>query len=276
VTATLQVSDVHLAFGGVHALDGATFDVGEGEIVGLIGPNGAGKTTLFDCISGFQRPDSGRIAYTTVDGDTVDLIDQPPHDRITSGIGRLFQQAKLFPSVQVRDIVRTVQHRRMSVGFFRSLFGVGGAGAEEREVSKRADEALEIVGLAAHADKPAMELSTGMLRLCELAAIVAVRPRLLLLDEPSSGIAQKETEALLPLLRRLRDHLDATVLVIEHDMPLVMGLADRIVAMAGGRVIAQGSPAQVQSHPDVLESYLGTRAGAASNGQRRRRTKVSR
>jgi ABC-type branched-subunit amino acid transport system ATPase component len=275
MSATLRIADVHLAFGGVHALDGATFDVEEGEIVGLIGPNGAGKTTLFDCISGFQRPDSGRIQYTTADG-TVDLIDQPPHDRITSGIGRLFQQAKLFPSVRVRDIVRTVQHRRMSVGFFRTLLGIGGAGAEERDVAERADEALEIVGMAAHGDKPAMELSTGMLRMCELAAIVAVRPRLLLLDEPSSGIAQKETEALLPLLRRLRDHLDATVLVIEHDMPLVMALADRIVAMAGGRVIAEGSPAQVQRHPAVLESYLGTRAGAASNGQRKRRAKVKR
>jgi ABC-type branched-subunit amino acid transport system ATPase component len=276
MSARLEISDVHLAFGGVHALDGATFDVAEGEIVGLIGPNGAGKTTLFDCISGFQRPDSGTIVYTTTGGSTVDLVDQPPHDRITSGIGRLFQQAKLFPSVRVRDIVRTVQHRTMTVGFFRTILGVGGAGAEEREVAKRADEALEIVGLAAHADKPAMELSTGMLRLCELAAIVAVRPRLLLLDEPSSGIAQKETEALLPLLRRLRDHLDATVLVIEHDMPLVMGLADRIVAMAGGRVIAEGPPAQVQRHPAVLESYLGTRARAGPNGQRRRRTKASR
>src|SRR5439155_6881373 len=140
------------------------------------------------------------------------------------------QQAKLFPSVTIHDVIRTAQHRSMKAGFFRSVLGVGGAPAEEREAAKRADEALEVVGLISHADKPAMELSTGMLRLCEIAAIVSVRPRLLLLGEPSSGIAQKETEALLPLLRRLRDQLDATVLVIEHDMPLVMGLADRIVA----------------------------------------------
>ncbi len=254
MTTILHVDGVKLAFGGVKALDGVTFDVPAGEIVGLIGPNGAGKTTLFDCISGYQRPDEGSITY---DGN-VELVGLPPHERVTHGIGRLFQQARMFPSVSIRDVLKTVQHRRMKAGLFRSVLGL--ARAEEREVTARADEALELVGLTAHADKPAMELSTGMLRLCELAAIVAVRPRLLLLDEPSSGIAQKETEALLPLLKRLRDHLDATVLVIEHDMPLVMGLADRIVAMAQGKVLTEGTPAVVQRHPDVLASYLGTRA----------------
>jgi ABC-type branched-subunit amino acid transport system ATPase component len=250
----LEIDELKLAFGGVRALDGATFSVEEGQIVGLIGPNGAGKTTLFDCISGFRRPDSGRILYD----DRVDLVSRPAHDRVVLGIGRLFQQAKLWPSVTVRDVIRTAQHRSLKAGFFRSVLGL--ADAEERRVGRNADEALRLVGLSAHADKPAMELSTGMLRLCEIAAIVSVRPRLLLLDEPSSGIAQKETEALLPLLRRLRDTLDATVLVIEHDMPLVMGLADRIVAMAEGRVIADGTPAHVQSHQEVLQSYLGSRA----------------
>jgi ABC-type branched-subunit amino acid transport system ATPase component len=231
--------------------------VDEGQIVGIIGPNGAGKTTLFDCISGFRRPDGGRIVY----GGRVDLVSRPAHDRVVLGIGRLFQQAKLWPSVTVRDVIRTAQHRSIRAGFFRSVLGF--AEAAERRAAQQADEALELVGLSAHADKPAMELSTGMLRLCEIAAIVSVRPRLLLLDEPSSGIAQKETEALLPLLKRLRDTLDATVLVIEHDMPLVMGLADRIVAMAEGRVIADGTPAQVQVHPEVLQSYLGTRASSS-------------
>jgi ABC-type branched-subunit amino acid transport system ATPase component len=132
--------------------------------------------------------------------------------------------------------------------------------ADEAAVAARADEVLDLVGLTPHADKPAMELSTGMLRLCELAAVVALRPRLLLLDEPSSGIAQKETEALGPLMRRLATYLDATVMLIEHDMPLIMGMSDRMVAMAMGRVIAQGTPAEVRENSEVLTSYLGATA----------------
>jgi branched-chain amino acid transport system ATP-binding protein len=177
------------------------------------------------------------------------------------GVGRTFQNARLFLSLPVRDVVRTVQHDRMHrSGFFRSVFGVAGASLDEREAARRADEALELVGLASHADKPARELSTGMLRLCELAAVVAVEPKLLLLDEPSSGIAQKETEALGPLLRRLAQHLGATIILIEHDMPLVMGISDSIVAMANGRTLTTGTPSEVRAHPEVLRSYLGARA----------------
>jgi branched-chain amino acid transport system ATP-binding protein len=145
-------------------------------------------------------------------------------------------------------------------GFFRSVLGLGGSRLDELEVTARADEVLELVGLTAHADKPAQELSTGMLRLCELAAVVAVSPKVLLLDEPSSGIAQRETEALGPLLRRLRDYLDATVLLIEHDMPLIMSVSSSIVAMASGSVITTGTPSEVRDHPAVLTSYLGAKA----------------
>ena len=256
MSAALTIEDVRLAFGGVAALDGVTFDVERGEILGIIGPNGAGKTTLFDCVSGFRRPDAGSIRL----GD-VELTKRAAWDRAGLGVGRTFQNARLFRSMPIRDILRTVQHDRMRrSGFLRSILGVGGAPADEAEVSARADEVLELVGLTAHADKPAMELSTGMLRLAELAAVVAVRPKLLLLDEPSSGVAQKETEALAPLLRRLAEYLDATVLLIEHDMPLVMGLCDRIVAMAAGKVVTIGAPAEVQAHPEVLRSYLGATA----------------
>ena len=257
----LRLDDVRLAFGGVRALDGVTFDVPAGEIVGIIGPNGAGKTTLFDCISGFRRPDSGRITLSVPGDAPVELTRRPPYERTALGVGRTFQNARLFKSMPIRDVLRTVQHDRMPrSGFFRSVFGFGGARIDEAEVAARADEVLELVGLTQHADKPAKELSTGMLRLCELAAVVAVRPKLLLLDEPSSGIAQRETEALSPLLRRLRDYLDATVLLIEHDMPLIMGVSSSMVAMASGAVIATGTPSEVRDHPDVLTSYLGAKA----------------
>jgi branched-chain amino acid transport system ATP-binding protein len=247
-------------FGGVRALNGATFNVSRGEVVGIIGPNGAGKTTLFDCISGFRVPTGGSIVLHTADG-PMQLVGRAPADRAGLGIGRTFQNARLFRSVPIGQILRTVQHEQMKrSGFFRSVLGFGGAREDEAAVAARAEEVLDLVGLGAHADKPASELSTGMLRLCELAAVVAIRPTLLLLDEPSSGIAQKETEALGPLLRRLAAYLDATVVLIEHDMPLVMSLSDRIVAMAAGAVITEGTPAEVRAHPEVLQSYLGVTA----------------
>jgi ABC-type branched-subunit amino acid transport system ATPase component len=254
--AILSIQEVRLRFGGVVALDGVSFDAYPGEVLGIIGPNGAGKTTLFDCVSGFRRPDSGSIVF-----EGVNLVERAASDRAGLGIGRTFQNARLFRSMPIRDVLRTVQHGAMKQsGFFRSVVGLAGARADEAAVSQRADEVLELVGLSAHADKPAMELSTGMLRLCELAAVVSLQPRLLLLDEPSSGIAQKETEALGPLLRRLAGYLGATVLLIEHDMPLIMGISDRMVAMAQGSVIAQGTPAEVREDAQVLTSYLGATA----------------
>jgi branched-chain amino acid transport system ATP-binding protein len=256
----LSINNVRLAFGGVNALDGVNYDVPTGQIVGIIGPNGAGKTTLFDTISGFRTPNSGSIILHTADG-PVDLVKQPAYRRNALGIGRTFQNARLFRSLSLRDILRTVQHDSMKQsGLFRSIIGTRGARLDEATVAKNADEALELVGLHKHADKPAQELSTGMLRLCELAAVIAVKPKVLLLDEPSSGIAQAETEALAPLLKRVRDHLGATMLLIEHDMPMIMKLSDTIVAMAAGQVVTHGKPKDVRNHPEVLTSYLGQSA----------------
>jgi ABC-type branched-subunit amino acid transport system ATPase component len=256
----LSIRDVRLRFGGVGALDGVAFDVEPGQIMGIIGPNGAGKTTLFDCISGFRTPHSGSILLDRPEG-PVELAGRPPWERTGLGVGRTFQNARLFKSLPIREVLLAVQHDRMKrSGFLRSVLGLRGSAADEADARARADEVLELVGLTAHADKPAQELSTGMLRLAELAAVVAVRPRLLLLDEPSSGIAQKETEALGPLLQRLAAYLQATVLLIEHDMPLVMGISDTIVAMASGQVITSGTPDEVRNHPEVLASYLGATA----------------
>jgi ABC-type branched-subunit amino acid transport system ATPase component len=257
----LSVAGLDLAFGGVKALDDVTFDVERGSITGIIGPNGAGKTTLFDCISGIRKPDEGQVTLRPAGGEPVDLIGRPAWARSRFGVARTFQNARLFRSVPIGEILRTVQHEQMRrSGFWRSVLGTAGARADEAEVARRAEEALDLVGLSAHADKPPSELSTGMLRLTELAAVAAVRPRLLLLDEPASGIAQAETEALGPLLRRLAAHLDATIVLIEHDMPLVMGISDTIVAMASGAVVTEGRPEEVRHHPEVLRPYLGATA----------------
>ena len=259
--AVLSVRGLTLAFGGVRALDDVSFDVERGSITGIIGPNGAGKTTLFDCISGIRRPDAGRVELTSPGGNTVELVARRPWERHGLGVARTFQNARLFSSVPIGEILRTVQHESMArSGFWRSVVGTSGSRADEAEVARRAEEALELVGLSRHADKPPSELSTGMLRLTELAAVAVVRPKLLLLDEPASGIAQAETEALGPLLRRLADRLDATVVLIEHDMPLVMGISDVVVAMAQGAVVTTGHPEEVRRHPEVLRSYLGATA----------------
>ncbi len=257
----LSIQGLSLAFGGVKALDDVTFDVERGSVTGIIGPNGAGKTTLFDCISGIRKPDAGQVHLRSADGSTAELIARRPWERNGLGVARTFQNARLFSSVPIGEILRTVQHEAMTrSGFWRSVLGTAGARADELEVSRRAEEALELVGLTRHADKPPSELSTGMLRLTELAAVSVVRPKLLLLDEPASGIAQAETEALGPLLRRLAEHLDATIVLIEHDMPLVMGISDTIVAMAEGAVVTSGRPDDVRQHPEVLRSYLGATA----------------
>jgi ABC-type branched-subunit amino acid transport system ATPase component len=259
--SVLSVAEMSLSFGGVRALDDVTFDVERGSITGIIGPNGAGKTTLFDCISGIRKPDRGHVVLHPATGPDVELISKKPWARNGLGLARTFQNARLFSSVPIGEILRTVQHESMRrSGFWRSVVGTAGARADEAEVAGRAEEALELVGLTRHADKPPSELSTGMLRLTELAAVAVVRPKVLLLDEPASGIAQAETEALGPLLRRLADRLDATIVLIEHDMPLVMGISDTIIAMAEGAVVTSGSPAHVRQHPEVLRSYLGATA----------------
>jgi ABC-type branched-subunit amino acid transport system ATPase component len=255
VIPLLEFDDVAKRYGGVSALDGVSFTVGDQEVVGVIGANGAGKTTAFDAISGFVQPDRGRIWLRRPDGSRVDVAGMPPHQRAGLGVGRTFQNARLFSSLTVLETLRAVQHTRSRVGFWRSVAGMGRR--HERDISDRAHDVLALVGLEEHLDKPIQELSYGMLRLCELACVVALAPRLLLLDEPSSGMAQREVEALGPILESIRARLGASIVLVEHDMPFVLGLSSRIVAMAKGTVIAEGAPDQVMSDPAVIESYLG-------------------
>ncbi|HET7530550.1 MAG TPA: ABC transporter ATP-binding protein [Mycobacteriales bacterium] len=251
--AALSVRGLGVSFGGVRALDGVDLDVRPGEIVGLIGANGAGKTTLFDCVSGFVPGDG------TVHVSGKDVTSLAPHLRARAGLGRSFQDARMFTSMTVLDTLRVaselVATRPPSVA--ATLLGVGGTAEHEREATAKAMAVVESFGLGAYRDKLIGELSTGTRRVVDLAALVLHRPTVILLDEPSSGIAQREAEALRPLLRQIRDDLGCALLVIEHDMPLLLGLAERLYALETGRIIASGQPDDVVADPRVVRSYLG-------------------
>ena len=245
----LQVKDIRRHFGGVKAVDGVTFDVQAGEIVGLIGPNGAGKTTLFELLGGFTKADGGSIHFAG-----EDITSMNPEARGRRGLIRSFQDAALFPTMTVLETVMLSIERAEPTRIAPALLGLSGA---DRRKEARARELVGAMGLHGFRNKQIRELSTGTRRITELACLVALEPSLLLLDEPASGIAQRETEALGDLLQVLKESLDMTLVVIEHDIPMVMRLSDRILAMESGRLIADGSPQEVRDNPLVIESYLG-------------------
>ena len=259
--ALFEVRGVSIRFGGMIANEDVSLDVERGEIVGLIGPNGAGKTTLFNAISGFITPVAGQVL---LEGE--DILPLLPYERAARGIGRTFQSVRLYPSLSVYDNLLVAFHTHMRAGIASGSLRLPGGRRAERRARERAEEVMEVVDLHPYASKPAAALSYGTLRMTELASLLMLGPRLILLDEPASGIAQRETEALGPLLRRVRDALGATILIIEHDMPLVMSLSDRVYCLNLGRVIAQGTPEVVGRDPAVIEAYLGRRAAEALEG----------
>ena len=242
----LEVRGLSRRFGDLKAVDDVSFSVAAGETLGLIGPNGAGKTTVFELVSGYLRPQAGSVVF-----DGADITRLSPEARSRRGMVRSFQNASLFPTMTPREIVFVACQSAAG-----GRFVLGGSRAE-RAIEDRADDTLAAFGLAAVGDQPVGLLSTGTRRLVELAANVALRPRLLLMDEPSAGIAQAETEALGEVIVRIRDAYGVTLVVIEHDMPLLASVCDRMIALEVGRVIAQGAPAEVQADPAVVRSYLG-------------------
>lgn len=255
----LEVRELTRRFGGVAALIDVSFQVHSGEILGFIGPNGAGKTTLFDVIGGFLAPDGGRILLRADDGEVYDVTGMAPQRRARLGLGRSFQDGRLFPALTVAETIALALDRHVDVRDpVAAALHLPSVARSERAVAARVDELVELLGLGAFRDKFVRELSTGSRRIVDLACAVAHRPSVLLLDEPSSGIAQREAEALGPLLRRVRDDLGASLLVIEHDIALLHDLADRIVALDLGEVIAVGPPDRVVGDPVVVSSYLGT------------------
>ena len=257
--AVLECGGVSVRFGGLQALADVDLEVRAGEITGLIGPNGAGKTTLFETISGFQPVTGGRIGYRADgSGDLVDLLTKSAGERAGLGIGRTLQNVRLFPYLTIVDNLRIALHRHMSRGILSHALQLPESRKEEKEILDRAEALVRLMGLDAFAEKYASELSYGTLRLLELACMLALEPKVLLLDEPASGISQKETEALGPLLRRIQQETGSTMLIIEHDMPLIMGLADWIYVLDAGQNLAQGTPGVVQQDERVVEAYLGT------------------
>ncbi|MEV6342785.1 branched-chain amino acid ABC transporter permease/ATP-binding protein [Actinoplanes sp. NPDC051851] len=248
----LEIAGVRRSFGGVRAVQDATFTVAQGEIVGIIGPNGAGKTTLFEILAGFTAADGGTVRYQ---GRTV--TGWSPERRARAGLVRSFQDARLFPALTVREAVMVAAEAHHPSRLVLDLLAPSSP-------SSRADDALAAMGLDGIADRPVGELSTGTRRIVELCCLLTLSPRLLLLDEPSSGLTQADGAALGDLMLRVRAELGTTILVIEHDLPLLSRVADRLIAMDAGRVIAAGTPDEVRTHPAVVLSYLGTDEAAVA------------
>ncbi len=256
----LEVREISLSFGGNAALDDVSLHAAHGEVVGIIGPNGAGKTTLFDVISGFLRADIGRVELAG-----VDVTQRTASARARLGLGRSFQDSRLFSGLSVRDALAVSLERFTDVSDpFNAILRLPVQVRTEAAVMHRVAELLELFGLERYGDNLVSELSTGSRRLVDLAAVVAHQPTVVLLDEPSSGVAQREVEAMVDLLRNVRDRLDATMLVVEHDMAFIAELADRLVVMDRGTVLTSGAPQAVLESPEVGEAFLGSGALAVS------------
>jgi ABC-type branched-subunit amino acid transport system ATPase component/ABC-type branched-subunit amino acid transport system permease subunit len=254
--ATLAVEDLAVEFGGVTALAGVSFRVRPRTITSVIGPNGAGKTTAFNAITGYLRPRRGRVLW-----DDAPLTRQRPCDIARRGVVRTFQKTSVFPALSVFDNIMVGLHLRGRARLLAILAARRAVGEEERRLASEAEAVMAFVGLGHRREETASALPYGEQRLVELAVALAAGPRLLLLDEPGAGMTGAEKERLIELIRRVRDD-GVTVLLVEHDMRLVMGISDTVIVLNHGRVIAEGPPAVIQSHPDVIRAYLGASARA--------------
>ena len=283
-TPVLEVANLTKRFGGITAVNGVTFTLYEKEILGLIGPNGAGKTTIFDLLSGLLPADSGRIRLNG-----VDISEMGPDRRAALGLGRSFQDARIFPSLTVAENIAIGLERHIETrDHLGALLALPAVVESERDVAYTVEDLIELMSLQAFRDKFVSELSTGSRRIVDLAMSIAHDPTVLLLDEPSSGIAQRETEALGPLLKHIQSETGCAMLVIEHDMPLITSVSDEIIALDLGTVILQDVPSVVVTDPTVVTSYLGgdasviQRSGAtgesegSSSGRATRRTATRR